>query len=622
MIEPRDPELDAFVELLRSATPRPEELAVARAGVLAKAASPLGAAASILIKLGLIAVVLVAGAPPRDPPPDLPPFRGEEIARVGPPPPDLPPLRGEERASADALPAPSPATRGRAGVGVRHRSPPREEPVRIEPPPAPLAPTAPSATLLEARRDVDARRWARAAGELQEVVDGRSGDSPESIAQAELLLAKSLFALGLDHAASAAFAPIAAAGPAHPWFDESLPMIAELAVRAPEPSSVARQLEAYEPDALTALPPDRRVEVAFVLGRQRAAEGRDAEALAALGGVPLAGAHGPEARFLEGVIHARRGRARPALRAFAQVANETDPGTALHELAWINLARVRYALAARASDAGAREAGLAQALAAWGRVPEDSPRWAEAFGEETWALYLAGDVERALGHAHALGAPALAERADPDAQIVRAMIQLEHCQWDAAERSVAAFGALVAPRLADLAATERLAASPRDALRVLVAVRAGRSRVPPRVEPLVRDALADRELDRHLAQVRSIEAEARRVPGLLTGDVATRVTSELAVSRGAAIERVAERVRRRLARLRAELEERSSRMDTIELEITTARRRELGGPRARMEPAEGGPVVGYSEGQRWPFDGEFWPDELPHYRQSIERRCR
>ena len=46
-------------------------------------------------------------------------------------------------------------------------------------------------------------------------------------------------------------------------------------------------------------------------------------------------------------------------------------------------------------------------------------------------------------------------------------------------------------------------------------------------------------------------------------------------------------------------------------------------PRAweALKRFEGGPIVGLSGGQLWPFDGEFWPDELPRYRQSIANRC-
>lgn len=493
-------------------------------------------------------------------------------------------------------------------------------------PAAPVGPIAPSETMASALRDVDARRWSQAAGKLQEVVDGRTGDLPDRVEEAEHLLAKSLFALGLHHAAAAAFEPVTRAGPAHPWFAASLPMLAEIAAAMPEPGAVVRAIDAYDPEAIEALGADRASVTFWLLGRQRATDGRDDAALEALARVPDDARHGLEARFLEGALHARHRRPGPALRAFARVAEGTGPAEPLHELAWLNLARLRYALAAQRPAGDERgEALLRGALAAWRHVPQSSPRWADAFAEETWALYLAGDVDRALGHAHALTAPALRERASPEPQVVRAMIQLEHCQWDAAAHTVARFSSLMGPRLRDTDRAVDLARTRDDALRVLVAVRAGRSRVPPRVLPEVREALSDRELTRHLDQLRSIELEQRRLardPTLLEGDVATRVSSDLAIARSLAADRTGEHVQVRLRRLASGLRDVASRMDTVELELTTERRRELDYPnRTSMEPAEGGPIVGLAGGQLWPFDGEWWPDEMAHYRQSIRNRC-
>ena len=51
--------------------------------------------------------------------------------------------------------------------------------------------------------------------------------------------------------------------------------------------------------------------------------------------------------------------------------------------------------------------------------------------------------------------------------------------------------------------------------------------------------------------------------------------------------------------------------------------RELGRTDAPALTAPGArPVVAVQNGVRWPFDGEFWPDELTSYRIRIVDRCR
>ena len=80
--------------------------------------------------------------------------------------------------------------------------------------------------------------------------------------------------------------------------------------------------------------------------------------------------------------------------------------------------------------------------------------------------------------------------------------------------------------------------------------------------------------------------------------------------------------RARIARLVEALRERMTQMDTIELELSTQRRMELERPNpAPMEPPTGGRIVAVQGDQVWPWDGEWWRDELPFYLQEIDNRC-
>jgi hypothetical protein len=75
--------------------------------------------------------------------------------------------------------------------------------------------------------------------------------------------------------------------------------------------------------------------------------------------------------------------------------------------------------------------------------------------------------------------------------------------------------------------------------------------------------------------------------------------------------------RERLQRISDELQDRINEVDTVELEITSMRRRENITPR-RARPPE---IWAQQGDQYWPFDGEYWEDELPHYRQRVVNRC-
>ncbi|MCZ7681430.1 MAG: hypothetical protein M5U28_22610 [Sandaracinaceae bacterium] len=328
-------------------------------------------------------------------------------------------------------------------------------------------------------------------------------------------------------------------------------------------------------------------------------------------------------------------RARPALAAFRRVIRSVESGrtgghddpSRMYDLAWMSVARLYYSLAMQPRLRPERAGELlSHAIAAWRRIPLSSEHWLDSFYEETWALYVANHHGRALGHVHALESPYFRDRANPEALVVRAMIFFEHCQWDAVEQALTSFHARVDGVYEDARRAARMASSNQGAYRMLVAVEAGRSRVPPRVLPALRAAFGDRELLRHVAQVRSIEREQRMLERAgapsLEGSLAARVAGDLAVVHALALERTGELARARVLRLAEELGERMTQMDTIELELATVRRVELRRPnRLPMGPPDGGPIVAVQGDQVWPFDGEWWRDELPFYIQDVRNRC-
>jgi hypothetical protein len=137
--------------------------------------------------------------------------------------------------------------------------------------------------------------------------------------------------------------------------------------------------------------------------------------------------------------------------------------------------------------------------------------------------------------------------------------------------------------------------------------------------------LGDRELSRARAGLAALDAEQRALEaapaGLRGSTLAERIAQDLAVERSVRREQVGERVRARIDRLLAELQEVEIQADTIEIEILGYRRGELG--IAPATPAASGRSVHVdSEHVLWPFNGEYWRDELGYYRQELTDRCR
>jgi hypothetical protein len=639
MNEPMDrpPELDELVALLRSATPSEPVVTAARAGTLsAVKGSPLGGwvgpAARLLLAVTTIAAVgglevdrgdraPAAVAPPAQPAP-----RSEPVADAPRPSTPLAPVIAD---AAEPL-APAPPA---AWVSRRRAPSPRAKQDDVPAVQAPVASSAPSPALAQALRDYAAERYEAAAIGFQAVADGTSGDAPERVGQADFFLAKCLYHLELFHASAAAFDEVTQRGPEHPYFQESLRWLAMLAERLPETSGVIESVGRYDEASLAALDtPETRAHyhhLLYLLGRSRYEERRFREAIRLFRRVPADARVSLEARFFEGVSHVRLRHARPALAAFRRVVEGPSGGhpeaSRLHDLAWISIARLYYSFAMQdEGDDASRELSLA--IAAWRSVPIESEYWLDSFFEETWALYISRQYARALGHVHALESPYYRDRANPEALVVRSMIFFEHCQWDAVTRSLWEFHNRFDVIAEEAAQVERMAATNEDAFRMLMAVRARRSRVPVHVLPMIQAVFGDRELARYAAQVRSIDLEAQKLAAIgapmLESAVHARVSSDLAIARSFAVERAGGLARERVHRLAEELNELMLQADTIELELATVRRDELQHPNPNpMGPVDGGPIYAVQGDQVWIFDDEWWRDELPFYMQDIRDRC-
>ena len=102
-------------------------------------------------------------------------------------------------------------------------------------------------------------------------------------------------------------------------------------------------------------------------------------------------------------------------------------------------------------------------------------------------------------------------------------------------------------------------------------------------------------------------------------------TRRLALARAFAVDQAGDLARGRYQRLIRELRDLSNQVDTVELEIATFRRgqidQELQQQMTQAKQSKGGDVNVDEEHQLWPFDGEWWRDELGFYRQQVTNLC-
>ena len=92
-----------------------------------------------------------------------------------------------------------------------------------------------------------------------------------------------------------------------------------------------------------------------------------------------------------------------------------------------------------------------------------------------------------------------------------------------------------------------------------------------------------------------------------------------------AIDQAGEIAKARYSRLVEEMQDLSNQIDTVEIEVLNFERGQIGQElQAQMTAASestGGDVYVSPEHNVWPFNGEYWRDELGYYRQQVTYLC-
>ncbi len=512
------------------------------------------------------------------------------------------------------------------------------------PPPPPPAEGPPSEALANALRLYENDEYDQAAVEFQRVVDGETNDQPANVQQAQFFLAKCMYHLGFYQTALAIFDEITQLGTGHLFFDQTLEWLAQLASQLPEPANIIERVGRFGVEQLERFNTDEHRDLynqlVFMMGRYQYAQGEFDAAVDLFQRVSPSSRYYVEARFFEGITHVRRRRARPAIAAFRAIIDNIEEGDVeiedeerMRNLGWLSLARVYYTAANRRNeetgDVDVDGTLLGQAVEAWTRVDQGSEYWLDALFETSWAFFLADEYSRALGNIHTINSPFFPDAYYPEALVLKAVTFFVNCQTDNALATVGIFHDRYDPVRTELETTLAQFQDNVQFFEFLKKVREGTAELDPRIRGLVTTAMSDRTLLRNLEYVRVLEEEegrlSQRPQAFQDSPVGQRVFQEVALAKSFAIDQAGDLARGRYNRLIDELMDLSNQVDTVELEIATYMRGQLGQEvqEQMTQAAEsgGGRVEVDEEHQLWPFDGEYWRDELGFYRQEVTNQC-
>jgi len=291
------------------------------------------------------------------------------------------------------------------------------------------------------------------------------------------------------------------------------------------------------------------------------------------------------------------------------------------DLAYLALARMAY-----------EYEQLDAAIYYYRKISKNSPKLARAFYESGWSYFLKNDVSRALGTFHALHSPYFKHHFYPELWILEATIYVQACYPKRAKAAIKRFEEdvlVLGPPLRDFLKRNR---RPEDFYGGIVqGVNKPKTSTLPR--KLISPVLQNVEFYNLYKTIKQIGREEAKVMkykaklGLFGQELLAKLgqlKSERIAEAGVVVQRTLRAVQKdistyqdRLTELRIDLQEQE--LEVLDRKIQQVENK--GKITEKAVAAEGAIAIAGSDSMVWPFEGEFWKDEIGAYRSFLRTQC-
>ena len=470
-----------------------------------------------------------------------------------------------------------------------------------------VAAVAQDAGLAGAMQDFNSGRNGRAAAGFRRALDSAQRAERE---QAEFFLASSLERLGYPFAAFFHYAAIAGEKPSHPYWLKAVDGAARTGGQLHDDVVAPNLFEKIYGARLDALGPERLAEIRTSLAVLAWRAGRYEDAAGLVRRVPAGSAAWPQARYLEGLLR-QRSEPEKAAEIFRALAGSDRATAELRELSAIALGRTLYGLHR-----------YAEASAAYEKLPRFSRHWDEALFEGAYADLRNGDPGAALGKLHSLHSPHLRDEFVPESLHLTAVLYLQRCLYPQVRATIAQFDREYLPMRDQLKKVLQADPALSDYWRMV-------SAADERLPAAARQKLWRNErLSSMRAYLERLDQEAARVraePALAGSILKDELLEAIARQKDLSEQIAGKFIQGRLADMARLIDALQGDRELIAFETTKGEKEML---ETRFD-AEGQllsqrlyrPQMPAKGHEYWPFDGEYWPDEIGYYRYTVKDAC-
>lgn len=483
-------------------------------------------------------------------------------------------------------------------------------------------------TIEDAISEYQSKKYLASSLRLYEAME--SGSYPQAMADIHYYLGRNFEALQMFHAAQYHYALVVRDHADSQYFEYSLPRLVAIAEYTGDDTELAGLI------ARGSIAPDRAPRQAqdhlyFLEGIARYKKEDLSGARAAFSQVDANSMNGVKAKYFEGVISNEQGKLKSAVRAFREVyRTEVDPRTEreaedlvrMKDLAIVNIARIYYGLE-RYEDA-----------ATWyDLVERDSPYWSTGLFENAWTNFMLNDLNKSLGLLLTVRSPFFrADTFEPEANILRALTYFNLCNYKEVERILIQFEDDYRPQYEEMR-TFVEAYSSKEGRKVADEAwdtYFGRDK---------RDSVLPKGLFNRILQNQDLVGVVRHLDVMdqeeaLVDEQKDRWRDTVGPYLKQVLEQDRERLKRRagllllsgMAEQANYLNDKLTQSEIIRFEVVDAQRVDYSYKASNVELTDSASKLDLDFATAvdfiyWPFNGEYWADELGYYQYTENATC-
>lgn len=442
-------------------------------------------------------------------------------------------------------------------------------------------------------------------------------------AAAQLSLAESLRQLGLNYSSSYFFARAVAEGPANPFFRDSLESLGKINSQTPLGRASVISLFEKRIDPL-AVPPAAQGFFFFYRGVELYDKKNMNGARAEFERVRSDSPYYPKAQYYLGTILSLYRDLDGALNAYTRGERAAAPKSDMANLLILSQARVLY-----------EKKEYRKTFQHYSRVPRNSDLWLQSIFEGSWSFFMLQKHNNTLGNSHTVHSPFFTNRFFPESFILNAITYLRLCRYTNVKDELKKFQTRYKPTFSDLKnLLSKYQNQGSQFYSVIARYDSQRDLREFRGAAEIVDQLSRTEAFKEAQEIVNKSERERALLSRYAGrweasGLGEILRQSLEERRKISIQAAGADLYEQAAELFNYLGDLSSQTRLINLEMLAGRTDQL--RQKLVTEAMGSDNTSWGEGMKplnlkqtieyWPFEGEYWEDELGGYVYNIDSKC-